>query len=123
MESFLRDAERILETAAAAAGNESPGYVICVSRTGSIRILSDVTGWSLPALALEMGAAALYQVERKGASVQVEGWSYGRKCVLSKDTMQAWWSRAGSAGAYATIHLLESTGGSQNDREPQVRNS
>ena len=123
MESFLRDAERILETAAAASGNESPRYVICVSRTGSIRILSDVTGWSLPALALEMGAAALYQVERKGASVQVEGWSYGRKCVLSKDTTQAWWSQARPAGAYATIQLLESSGGSQNDREPQVRNS
>jgi hypothetical protein len=123
VESFLRDAERILETAAAAAGNESPRYVICVSRTGSIRILSDVTGWSLPALALEMGAAALYQVERRGASVQVEGWSYGRKCVLSKDTTQAWWSQAGRTGTYATIQLLESSEGSQNDREPQVRNS
>jgi len=123
VETFLRDAERILETAAAAAGDESPHYVICVSRTGSIRILSDVTGWSLPALALELGAAALYQVDRKGASVQVEGWSYGRKCLLTRDTAQAWWSQAHPTRSYATIHLLENSGGSQNDREPHVRNS
>ena len=123
MESFLRDAERILETAAAATERDSPQYVICVSRTGSIRILSDVTGWSLPALALEMGAAALYQVERKGATVQVEGWSYGRKCVLSKDTTQAWWLQARPAGAYANVQLLESAGTSPNERAPQVRNS
>lgn len=121
MESFLRDAERILETAAAAAGQESPQYVICVSRTGSIRILTDVTGWSLPALAVEMGAAALYQVQRRGASVQVEGWSYGRKCLLSKDTSQSWWSQG--RPAYANIQLLGSSGGSENDREPHVRNS
>jgi hypothetical protein len=123
VESFLRDAERILETAAAAASHESPHYVICVSRTGSIRILSDATGWSLPALALELGAAALYQVDRKGATVQVEGWSYGRKCLLTKDTSGAWWTPAHPTAAYARIQLLECSTGSQNDREPHVRNS
>lgn len=93
MDSFLQDAGQILDTAAASAERNSPQYVICVSRTGSIRILSDMSGWTLPALALELGAAALYRVERKGAKVEVEGWSYGRRCVLSKDAGGAWWSQ------------------------------
>ena len=123
MESFLRDAERILETAAEAAECDSPEYVICVSRTGSIRILSDMTGWSLPALALDLGAAALYRVERRAGRVQVEGWSYGRKCVLSRDSANAWWSHAQPGGGYATLQLLEGSGSCQNDLAPQVRNS
>ena len=121
MESFLRDAERILDTAAAAESN-TPEYVICVSRTGSLRILSDMTGWSLPALALDLGAAALYRVERKKGTVQVEGWSYGRKCLLSRDAGKAWWSHQ-PGGVYASCPLLESSGASQNDRGPHVRNS
>ena len=123
MESFLRDAERILETAAEAAECDSPQYVICVSRTGSIRILSDMTGWSLPALALDLGAAALYRVERNSGRVQVEGWSYGRKCLLSRDAAKTWWSHVQPGRAYATLQLLESSGSCQNDLAPQVRNS
>ena len=119
MDSFLRDAERILETAASASDRNSPEYVICVSRTGSIRILSDSTGWALPALALELGAAALYRVNRSGAQVQVEGWSYGRKCVLSRDSTNTW----GPRPSQASMLLLDVSGGSQNDRAPQVRNS
>ncbi len=122
MESFLRDAERIIETAAAAESN-TPEYVICVSRTGSLRILSDMTGWSLPALALDLGAAALYRVERKKGTVQVEGWSYGRKCLLSRDAGNPWRPHAQPAGVYATCQLLEGSGASLNERGPQVRNS
>ncbi|GEM_PF-2957821 len=122
MDSFLRDAERILETAASAAA-DSPEYVICVARTGSIRILADVTGWALPALALELGAAALYRVKRQGAAVQVEGWSYGRKCTLSRDTVQAWWSPSRPGNVHASMLLLDVAGGSQNDFGPHVRNS
>lgn len=117
MDSFLRDAEHILETAASSSDRNSPEYVICVSRTGSIRILSDSTGWALPALALELGAAALYRVKRQGADVQVEGWSYGRKCVLSRESSKPRWP------GYASTLLLDVAGGSQNERSPQVRNS
>ena len=124
MESFLRDAERILDTAVAGAEPNGPEYVICVSRTGSLRILSDVTGWALPALAVEMGAAALYRVGRSGAIVRVEGWSYGRKCVLTRDLSDNGWRRPVAAPAYATLLMLGAgTGSSQNDRAPQVRNS
>ena len=121
MESFLRDAERILDTAAASTERNAPEYVISVLRTGSIRIVSDATGWSLPALATELGAAALYRVGRQGAVVQVEGWSYGRRCVLSRDSAGPSWG--GPAAAYATFQMLEAGGVSQNDRGPQVRNS
>ena len=123
MESFLRDAERILETAAASDDRNGPEYVICVTRTGTIRILSDSVGWSLPAMASELGAAALYRVERQGASVQVEGWSFGRKCVLTRDSSNQWWSAPRTKAAYATFQMLGSGAGSLNDRLPQVRNS
>lgn len=121
MESFLRDAERILETAAVAE-SDTPEYVICISRTGSLRILSDMTGWSLPALALDLGADALYRVQRTKGTAQVEGWSYGRKCLLSRDARNACWSRQ-PGGVYANCQLLEGSGASLNDRVPQVRNS
>ena len=121
MESFLRDAERILDTAAAASGWEASEYAICVSRTGSIRMLSDVTGWSLPALATELGAAALYRISRQGGAVHVEGWSYGRKCLLTRDSSSEWWSRP--RAAHATLQMLEAGSASQNDFGPQVRNS
>ena len=121
MESFLRDAERILETAAASSDRSAPEYVISVLRTGSLRILSDATGWSLPALATELGAAALYRVARRGGTVQVEGWSYGRKCVLSRDAEAPRWSRP--AGGYATLLMLDSGAASQNERAPHVLNS
>ncbi len=122
MDTFLCDAERILETAAAGEA-DSPEYVICLSRTGGLHILSDVTGWSLPALAAEIGASAIYRVQRKSVGILVEGWSYGRKCTLSRDLSNQWWSRPGSPAAYATRKLVEFGGGSSKDLAPQVRNS
>jgi hypothetical protein len=123
VESFLQDAERILDTAASSSERNSPEYAICVSRTGSIRMLSDTTGWSLPALAAELGAAALYRVGRQGTVVRVEGWSYGRKCLLTRDSSGEWWSRRRPEPAYATLLMLDSGSGSQNDLGPRVRNS
>jgi len=90
VESFLQDAERILETAAGSSDRNGSEYVIGLLRCGTVRILSDVTGWSLPALAAELGAAALYRVSRRGAIVQVEGWSFGGKCTLTRDTSHDW---------------------------------
>ena len=123
METFLRNAEQILETAATSGESNGAGYIFCVSWTGAIRILSDVTGWSLPALAAELGAAAVYRVERASASVRVEGWSCGRKCLLTRELPGEWWTRAKTRPAYATLALPEVDGGSANDRSPHVRNS
>lgn len=122
MESFLHDAQRILDTAVAADDNTCTEYVICLSRAGALRILSDVTGWSLPALALELGAEALYRVGRLGGLVRVEGWSYGRKCLLTRDLSGDWWAHPRRRG-YATLQMLEAGGSSQNERVPHVRNS
>lgn len=126
MESFLRDAERILDTAAAASERDSREYVICLSRTGSLRLLSDIAGWSLPALAAELGAAAIYRVGRNGTLVRVEGWSYGRECVLTKDSSNEWWSRPRPQGTYATLHMLEAGGSvtlSRSKSTPRIGNA
>ncbi|HEY7389169.1 MAG TPA: hypothetical protein VH640_11715 [Bryobacteraceae bacterium] len=84
MDAFLRDAEQILETAVA-AGNGPAEHLIAILRTGSIRLLSDVSGWSLPALAAEYGATAVYRVTRRGRLARVEAWSLGRTCVLTRE--------------------------------------
>jgi hypothetical protein len=84
MDAFLRDAEQILETAVA-AGNGPAEYLIAILRTCSIRLLSDAQGWSLPALAMEYGASAVYRVTRRGRLARVEAWSLGRTCVLTRE--------------------------------------
>jgi hypothetical protein len=89
MDAFLRDAEQILETAVqaqATEGKENPAeHLIAVLLSGSIRVLSDAAGWSLPALAMEYGASAVYRVARRARQVRVEAWSRGRSCVLTHE--------------------------------------
>jgi len=90
MDAFLRNAGQILETAAEAQAadglvNHSPEYLIAISRAGSIRMLADASGWSLPALAAEYGASAVYRVNRRPRSVRVEAWSAGRTCTLTRE--------------------------------------
>lgn len=89
MDAFLRDAEQILETAVeaqATAGRENPAeHLIAVLRSGSIRMLSDAAGWSLPAVAMEYGASAVYRVTRRARQVRVEAWSFARTCVLTRE--------------------------------------
>jgi hypothetical protein len=79
MDALLRHAGQILETAAEAQGAEGPDhpseYLIAVLRVGSIRMFADSGGWSLPALAAEYGASAVYRVTRRTSSVRVEAWS------------------------------------------------
>ena len=119
MDTFLRHAEQILDTALQARGGGSPEYLISVSYTGSIHILSDAAGWSLPALAAEHGATAVYRVKRSGMKVHVEGWSYGRTCVLTREMPFA----AAAPASYPTLQLLASSSVPANDRSPQVWNS
>ena len=90
MDAFLRNAGQILETAAEAQAAEGPlnhpsEYLIAVLRAGSIRMMADAAGWSLPALAAEHGASAVYRVNRRPRSVRVEAWSAGRTCVLTRE--------------------------------------
>jgi hypothetical protein len=105
VEGLLRNAERILETAVAAKDEGAQDCTICITHLGAIRILAEPAGWSLPALAADLGAVALFRVERRGGN-----------CVLRRDLCAPWWS-------HATRHAPEYCAVSKNDLSPQVRNS
>jgi hypothetical protein len=78
--SFFRRAEEILETATTGASALSD-LLMVLDRQGGFRML-EPTGWSLPALAAEFGAEAVYKVERRGSSIRVEGWNGSERCLL-----------------------------------------
>jgi len=118
MDAFLRNAEQILETALEAKECGTPEYLISISPMGTIQMLSETAGWTLPALAAENGAQAVYRVRRHGGTVRVEGWSLGRKCLVSRELPGRSWPR--SAGYYATLQPVELGGASPNDLSPQV---
>jgi hypothetical protein len=119
VDTFIRHAEQILDTASEARDGEASEYLISVSYLGAIHILSEAAGWSLPALAAEHGAVAVYRVKRLGKKARVEGWSGGRTCVLTRDWPEPWVSRA----PYPTLQLLAADSVAANDRSPQVWNS
>jgi hypothetical protein len=119
VDTFIRHAEQILDTALEAGEGGSPEYLISVSYLGSIHILSEAAGWSLSALAAEHGAVATYRLKRLGKQVRVEGWSSGRTCVLTRDWPEPWASPA----PYPTLQLLAAGSALANDRSPQVWNS
>ena len=119
MDTFLRHAEQILDTALEAKEVGAQEYLISVSYAGCIRILAAAADWSLPALAAEHGATAVYRVQRLGAKVRVEGWSAGRSCVLTREWPHSWAPRA----AYPTLQLQAMGSAPANDRSPQVWNS
>ncbi|HMD76676.1 MAG TPA: hypothetical protein VKG86_04800 [Terracidiphilus sp.] len=123
MEGFLRNAERILDTAVTAGDDGAQDCTVCITRIGAIRILTEPAGWSLPALAAHLGAVALYRVERRAGAVRVEGWSPTGSCVLQRELCAPWWSRDNGRRAHATRHVPECCGASKNDLSPQVRNS
>jgi hypothetical protein len=79
---FLQQAEDILDVA---AGGDSSlqDVVIVMDRQCGMRML-DPAGWSLPALAAEYGATAVYKVERRGAAVRVEGWNGTERCLVQR---------------------------------------
>ena len=124
MEAFLRNAEQILETAAASKDAGASEYLIAISREGGLSMQIDEGGaWSLAALAAERGAMAVYRVQRKSRTVRVEGWSYGQKCMLSREIRTAE-SAVPPATVYANPQLWLGAGSpAANDRCPQVWNS
>ena len=119
MDTFIRHAEEILSTALEARESAAAEYLISVSYLGSIHILSEAAGWSLPALAAEHGATAVYRVKRQGKKVHVEGWSAGRTCVLTREWPEPWAARP----SYPTLQFLTTGSALANERSPQVWNS
>ena len=81
MSAFLRQAEDILDTAF--QGENDQELVIVIDRLGGMRML-DPTGWTLPALSAEYGAAAVYRVERRPDAIRVEGLSGSERCLLQR---------------------------------------
>jgi hypothetical protein len=80
--AFLRQAEEILEIAAA-GNSESPNTAIVIDRQGGMRMM-DASGWTLPALSAEYGASSVFKVERRLGSVRVEGLSGSERCLLQR---------------------------------------
>lgn len=80
MSAFFHRAEEILRIAASHASDLGDTLVV-LDRQGGFRML-EPTGWSLPALAVECGAEAVYKVERRGPWVRVEGWDGSQRCLL-----------------------------------------
>jgi len=110
MDALLRHAGQILETAAEAQEAGGPlghpsEYLIAVLRVGSIRMIADAGGWSLPALAAEYGASAVYRVTRRPSSVRVEAWSAGGTCVLTRE-LPAQHARRATPPALIAPHAL-----------------
>ena len=87
MGSFLQQAEDILEIAAS-GDSALQDVVIVIDRQAGMRML-DPAGWSLPALAAEFGAAAVYKVERRGSAVRVEGWNGAERCLVQRTLSSA----------------------------------
>jgi hypothetical protein len=84
VDAFLVNAERILQTAAAAE-NAGPAsredWTILVSPDGGLRMIAG-SDWNLDALAAHHGAQAAYRTGAGGGRVRVEGRSRGRRCLL-----------------------------------------
>jgi hypothetical protein len=81
---LLRDAERILETAASTDGVEleSGNLAILIGHDGAIRMLRG-TDWPLESLQAHHGSSAAYRVTRIGSQVRVEGKNRPKRPVPS----------------------------------------
>jgi hypothetical protein len=80
---FFQRAEEILDVASAERSSQDQETAILIDRRGGIRML-DSTGWSLPGLLAEFGAAVVYRVRKSGAAVKVEGWDGMQKCEIQR---------------------------------------
>jgi len=85
--SLLHQAEDILETAVQAE-NTASAMVILVDRQGGLRTL-DAAGWSLPGIAAEFGAAAVFKVQRGLEVTSVEAWSGRDRLRIERQTRQS----------------------------------
>jgi hypothetical protein len=81
--AFLQRAEEIMEVAVS-GDRDAADLAILIDTQGGMRML-DSSGWSLPALCSEFGAAAAYSVARRGGTVRVEGFGSGERCLLQRN--------------------------------------
>ena len=102
MSAFFRRAEEILQIATSETSDLGDTLVV-LDRQGGFRML-EPTGWSLPALAAEFGAEAVYKVERRNDSVRVEGWDGSQRCLLQGQT-----SRGRAYGLFGAPFVPQAT--------------
>lgn len=87
---FLEDAERIFESAVAAAAVDSTTteVAILLDSRRAIRIV-DAAGWQLDSLQADYGATTVYRVARGASGVSLEGRSGQRSCRLRAESPAA----------------------------------
>jgi hypothetical protein len=83
MSAFLKDAEKIFESARMVSGgdNSQSDLAIIINRQGGIQFV-EATGWHLGSLEANYGARTVYRVSRGGGKVRVEGKSGSETCIL-----------------------------------------
>jgi len=64
-------------------GDGDQDLVIVIERRGGMRML-DPSGWTLPALSAEFGAAAVYRVSRRLSATRVEGLCGSERCLFER---------------------------------------
>ncbi len=109
MSAFFSRAEEILQVATSGSGATGSTLMI-LNRQGGIRMI-DATGWNLPASLVEFGAEAVYKVERRGASIRVEGWNGSERCLLQGQTSGERARALIGAGFSAHATMLQVTSG------------
>jgi hypothetical protein len=90
LNTFLVNAEEILETAAGRAANaaDAPDFTFLIGPEGTVRMIAG-SDWPLESLRREHGAAAVYRVGRGGGEVWVEGHSMWNSCRLTRPSPAA----------------------------------
>ena len=90
MDLFLEDAERIFESAMAAAAVDSDHseVAILLDSRRAIRIV-DAAGWQLDSLQSDYGATTVFRVARGASGVCLEGRSGQRSCRLRAESPAA----------------------------------
>jgi hypothetical protein len=85
VDNFYRRAVEILDVAVAAGAGAGPCWILCVSHGGVTQMSPAQETSSLPAIAAETGAGAVYRVERRPGRAYVEGWSVAASCSVCRE--------------------------------------
>lgn len=83
MDTFLENAQRILEVAKAGGEGEQADFALVIRPDGGLHFIME-TPVSLEGAAAYAGAASAYHVKRSARGVSVEGMASGRSCRVEE---------------------------------------